>query len=115
NVLVFDKEHYAEPSTVLHLATECTNRNHSAAFPVPLPTWFIKLFTQPRDTVLDPFIGSGTTAVAAKQLGRYYIGVDIDEEYCQLARKRVMGIQPRLLEEPATYEARIYNEPTTLG
>jgi site-specific DNA-methyltransferase (adenine-specific)/site-specific DNA-methyltransferase (cytosine-N4-specific) len=96
------------PTNVIHMATECFNRNHSAAFPVPLPTWFIKLFTQPGDTVLDPFIGSGTTAVAAKQLGRYYVGIDIDEEYCQMARKRVMEIQPRLLEESAIYEARIY-------
>ncbi len=98
------------PTNVIHMATECFNRNHSAAFPVPLPTWFIELFTQPGDTVLDPFIGSGTTAVAAKQLGRHYVGIDISEEYCQMARKRVMQIQPRLLEEPATYEARTYSD-----
>lgn len=103
------------PTNVIHMATECFNRNHSAAFPVPLPTWFIKLFTQPGDTVLDPFIGSGTTVVAAKQLGRYYVGIDISEEYCQMAKKRVMQIQPRLLEEPATYEPRTYNEPVMLG
>lgn len=103
------------PTNVIHMATECFNRNHSAAFPVPLPTWFIKLFTQPGDTVLDPFIGSGTTAVAAKQLGRYYVGIDISKEYCQMAKKRVMQIQPRLLEEPATYEPRTYNEPVMLG
>lgn len=92
------------PTNVIHMATECSNRNHSAVFPVRLPSWFIKLFTQPGDTVLDPFIGSGTTAVAAKRLGRYYVGIDTNEEYCQIARKRVMQIQPRLLEEPETYE-----------
>ena len=42
------------PTNVLHLATECANRNHSAAFPVALPEWFIRLFTQPGDVVLDP-------------------------------------------------------------
>jgi DNA modification methylase len=77
------------PTNVLHMATECANRNHSAAFPVSLPEWFIKLFTQPGDVVLDPFSGSGSTALAAKQLGRRYIGIDIDPHYIELARERV--------------------------
>lgn len=81
------------PTNVIHLATECSNRNHSAAFPENLPTWFIKLFTQADDRVLDPFIGSGTTAVAAKRLKRKYIGIDTDAEYCRQARKRVLKIQ----------------------
>ena len=68
------------PNNVLHLATESANKQHSAAFPVPLPTWFIKLFTQPGDTVLDPFVGSGTTAVAALLLGRHYVGIDTNAE-----------------------------------
>lgn len=81
------------PTNVIHLATECSNRNHSAAFPENLPTWFIKLFTQADDRVLDPFIGSGTTAVAAKRLKRNYIGIDTNAEYCRQARKRVLKIQ----------------------
>lgn len=81
------------PTNVIHLATECSNRNHSAAFPENLPTWFIKLFTQADDRVLDPFIGSGTTAVAAKRLKRNYIGIDTDAEYCRQARKRVLKVQ----------------------
>jgi len=52
------------PANVLHLPTECANRGHSASFPLSLPAWFIKLFTQEEDVVLDPFIGSGTTAIA---------------------------------------------------
>lgn len=77
------------PSNVLHMATECYNRQHSASFPVALPEWFINLFTMPGDIVLDPFMGSGTTCVAAKKSGRHYIGIDINEEYCQVARKRI--------------------------
>ena len=86
------------PTNVIHLATECSNRNHSAAFPENLPTWFIKLFTQADDRVLDPFIGSGTTAVAAKRLKRNYIGIDTNGEYCRQARKRVLKVQPRLFD-----------------
>jgi DNA modification methylase len=74
------------PTNVLHLATESQNRKHSAAFPIALPEWFIKLFTQAQDVVLDPFIGSGTTAFAAKKLQRHYIGIEINPEYCQWAQ-----------------------------
>ncbi len=85
------------PTNVLHMATECYNRNHSATFPIALPTWFIKLFTDIGDVVLDPFVGSGTTAVAAARLGRYYIGIDINEQYVQLARDRLSSVQMQLL------------------
>ncbi|MBI3363132.1 MAG: site-specific DNA-methyltransferase [Chloroflexi bacterium] len=94
------------PTNVLHMATECSNRNHSATFPTALPAWFIKLFTEPGDAVLDPFVGSGTTAVAAAELGRYFIGIDINKEYIELARKRLNHTQirlPRIAEARATY------------
>ncbi len=74
----------AYPTNVLHLATECANKNHSAAFPSTLPEWFIKLFTEKHDVVLDPFVGSGTSALVAKKLGRKYIGIDINPEYCKM-------------------------------
>ncbi|MCL2772095.1 MAG: site-specific DNA-methyltransferase [Oscillospiraceae bacterium] len=77
------------PTNVLYLATECSNKNHSAAFPEELPSWFIKLFTKENDLVLDPFSGSGTTAVAAKKLGRNYIGIDIVREYCDLSESNL--------------------------
>jgi DNA modification methylase len=91
------------PTNVLHMATECANRNHSATFPVALPEWFIKLFTQPGDVVLDPFVGSGTTIVAATQLGRSYLGIDINQEYIQLGQQRVMKVPMRL---PGIAEAK---------
>ena len=76
----------AYPTNVIHLATECSNRNHSAAFPTALPEWFLNLFTQPDDVVLDPFLGSGTTAVVAKMMGRKYVGIDKDQKYCEMAK-----------------------------
>lgn len=79
----------AYPTNVLHLATECGNKSHSAAFPVELPSWFIKLFTQPGDLVLDPFMGSGTTAVAAQKLDRCYVGTELNPEYIAVANERL--------------------------
>lgn len=79
----------AYPTNVLHLATECGNKNHSATFPIALPSWFIRLFTAPGDLVLDPFLGSGTTAIAARQLGRFYNGIEINPEFCEIARERL--------------------------
>ena len=75
----------AYPSNVLHLATECGNKNHSAAFPKSLPAWFIKLFSEPGDLVLDPFVGSGTTCIVAYELQRNYLGIELKEEYYQIA------------------------------
>jgi len=77
------------PTNVLYLPTECSNKNHSATFPLGLPTWFIKLFTKKGSIVLDPFVGSGTTATACKQLGRNYIGIDIDKDICSLAKQNL--------------------------
>lgn len=92
------------PTNVLYLATEVTNKNHSAAFPVELPSWFIKLLTDPGDIVLDPFIGSGTTAVAARRLGRRFIGIELKPEYFDLAEAAVSEIPLPLFEHNANLQ-----------
>lgn len=83
----------AYPTNVLNLATECSNKNHSAAFPSALPEWFIKLFTEGGDVVLDPFLGSGTTAKAAKSLGRIYVGIEINPDYCRMAEAELKQLR----------------------
>ena len=80
------------PTNVLHMATECGNVNHSAAFPVSLPSWFIKLFTKEEDLVLDPFMGSGSTALAAINLNRHFIGTEKNKIYYKVALKRIKEI-----------------------
>jgi len=79
----------AYPTNVLHLATECNNKKHSAAFPEELPAWFIKLFTEKGDTILDPFMGSGTTIFVANSLGRNAIGIEIVPEYAQMVNEKL--------------------------
>lgn len=79
----------AYPTNVLHLPTECSNRNHSAAFPKELPMWFISLFTQEGDVVLDPFMGSGTTAIACLLTNRHFVGIEVQQEYHKVACEAV--------------------------
>jgi DNA modification methylase len=96
----------AYPTNVLHLSTECGNKNHSAAFPKALPEWFIKLFTNEGDWVLDPFVGSGTTCDVAFSLGRNSVGVEILQEYYEKARSEVDRQELRLFESNGSYHAQ---------
>ena len=91
---------------MFHLDTECGNKNHSAAFPPALPAWFIKLFTNPGDVVLDPFMGSGTTLVEAVKLGRQAYGIDLKPEYVDQARQALKSVQPALIPLEARREAK---------
>ena len=95
NWLTRDK---AYPTNVLYLATECNNKNHSAAFPERLPEWFIKLFTKEGDTVLDPFMGSGTTNIVAGRMLRNSIGIEISSEYYKMVKERISPVELYLFE-----------------
>ena len=74
--------------------------NHPAPFPVELPARLIDLYTYQDDLVLDPFMGSGSTLVAAKTLGRRYVGYDLDPDYVALARQRVEAASAPTEPEP---------------
>ncbi len=94
----------AFPTNVLHLATECNNKNHSAAFPEELPEWFIKLFTKEKDIVLDPFMGSGTTLTVANRMKRNSIGIEIVPEYYNMVKNNINPVELYLLEPKNEYE-----------
>lgn len=94
----------AFPTNVLHLATECNNKNHSAAFPEELPEWFIKLFTQENDVVLDPFMGSGTTLTVANRMKRNSIGIEIVPEYYEMVKNQSNPVELYLFEPQLNYE-----------
>jgi site-specific DNA-methyltransferase (adenine-specific) len=88
------------PDNVLTVPTENANRNHSAAFPESLPEFFIKLFTDEGDVVMDPFAGSGTTLAVAKRLDRHYIGVEQHQINVDVIRQRLGADEP-LITVPA--------------
>jgi site-specific DNA-methyltransferase (adenine-specific)/site-specific DNA-methyltransferase (cytosine-N4-specific) len=79
------------PSTLLHFEPEFSPNPtlHPARFPLPLPTFFIKLLTKPGDLVFDPFAGTCTTAVAAEKLGRRWLATEIDKRYADVLVQRL--------------------------
>jgi site-specific DNA-methyltransferase (adenine-specific) len=77
-------------------AESATRVGHPAPFPIELPARLIELYTYREDLVLDPFAGSGTTAVAAVRAGRHFAGYDLDESYITLAETRVEDERRRL-------------------
>lgn len=70
-------------------AVKVVNRSHPAEKPLELIAKLVEKSSKENDIVLDPFVGSGTTVVAAKGAGRKYIGIDISAEYCAIAEKRI--------------------------
>lgn len=76
-----------------HLPTSSGRDGHGAQFPLALPGRCIAISTKPGDLVLDPFLGAGTTAVAARMLGRRAVGFDVSSEYLATARKRLAALE----------------------
>jgi len=74
--------------SVWNIKPETNNQFHPAPFPINLAARVIKFYSYPGEIVFDPFMGSGTTLLAAKKLGRKGIGVDISKKYCEIAAKR---------------------------
>lgn len=108
-LLVFTKERFGRPDkgestlsreeflsstlSIWEIQPESAKKiGHPAPFPVELARRVINLYTYVGDVVLDPFMGSGTTCVAAKQLGRHYVGYDTVEEYCLLTERRLQEV-----------------------
>lgn len=73
-------------------------KTHCAAFPIELPEWAITVYSQDKATILDPFMGSGTTGVACKNLNRNFIGIELDPEYFKIAEKRI-DVNEKLVKE----------------
>jgi DNA modification methylase len=82
----------ALPTTLVNISSESKriSDNHVAVYPLELVKYFIKGSTKPGDIVLDPFMGTGTTAVASKELCRNWIGFDLNQEYVDLSNKRTI-------------------------
>jgi site-specific DNA-methyltransferase (adenine-specific) len=100
-----DRNEFLESTlSVWHLPPESARRvGHPAPFPVALPRRFIELYTFSGDVVLDPFMGSGSTAVASVEAGRRFVGYELDRQYARLARRRVR--QARAAMAVATEDA----------
>jgi site-specific DNA-methyltransferase (adenine-specific) len=78
------------PTTLIYTGTVFRNDNvHPTQKPVALMEYLIKTYSNEGDTILDPFFGSGTTGVAAVRMGRHFIGIEINPDYCKIAEKRI--------------------------
>jgi site-specific DNA-methyltransferase (adenine-specific) len=89
-----DTEEFLEATLdVWEIGSESARKiGHPAPFPIALPRRLIELYTYRSDLVLDPFVGSGTTAVAAIETGRHYVGFDTDDSYLAIARERIAAV-----------------------
>ena len=87
---------------VWYIPSVRANDDHEAKFPIELPRRFIKILTEPNDIIFDCFIGSGTTAVAAIQQGRQFIGIELVEKYVRLAQNNIEGAMVQYATCPTT-------------
>ena len=105
NVLVFEEEHSLALRNVIEMAPSVSKRDHSAMYPIELPSWFIRLFTKENDIVLDPFLGSGTTAVAATLHRRKYVGIELKKEFYEESLKNINEIK-KIIQEKTEHKIR---------
>lgn len=98
-ILAYGKDPYLQdgkgrrPDTLFQRKTDKNKNNHPCAKPDNVMRWIIERTTRQGDTILDPFMGSGTTGVACVQTGRKFIGIEISDEYYNIAKKRIQQAQ----------------------
>lgn len=97
------KEHFQEYLVPVWKIPPARNANHPAVYPVELPRRCIKMFSFVGDTVVDPFNGSGTTGVACKELGRDYVGFEIEDKYIEESKRNLRWGQMDLSGKPYEY------------
>ena len=99
--VISDEHHKAWFQQIWSGVTGASTRHHPAPYPLELAERLVRMFSFVGDTVLDPFMGTGTTTLAALRWGRHSIGVELDPEYYELARKRVQVAQAKLRGQTA--------------
>lgn len=104
----YESEFSGYPSTVLNFANGNNETEHPNQKPLPLYEYLIRTYTLEGDLVIDPFCGSGTTALAARNTGRHYIGGDSDPHYCEVTRQRLQHTSRDELN------AALSGKPTTM-
>ena len=97
------------PSSIQSFETSDRN-GHPCPKPLGWMRWAIGIWSRSHETILDPFMGSGTTLVAAKQLGRKAIGIEIEERYCEIAAKRLAQEVLPLEPEPEPQQSDMFTE-----
>lgn len=103
DVFRFSHDHFFAPTTR-------ADNGHPCPKSVDWAKWLIVHFSKEGDTIFDPFMGSGTTGVACVQLGRNFIGAEIDPRYFEIAKKRIeqASLQPRLFQEKNQEEVQLH-------
>lgn len=96
------------PDNVFRFQTNGINRDnnvkHPAAFNTELSDYFVKWLTDEGDLILDPFMGSGTTAISCKKMNRNYIGIEKNKKYVEMAEKRILSYKSNVMEKNKFYE-----------
>ena len=91
-LLVYGRNNEINMHDYLNCQPTPFDNGHPCPKPIKWAKWLVERASNPNDLILDPFCGSGTTCVAAKMLGRRYIGIDISEKYCLIARQRLEAV-----------------------
>ncbi len=99
-----EKEEFMEYVKSVWNITPETSSEHPAPFPKEIPRRLIKLNSYKGDVVLDPFVGSGTTAVVAEQLGRDWIGIDLNKDYVEMGYDRIDDETKRIFDDRSVFD-----------